>query len=279
MAFTLPSLLGLGLVLGVKHALDADHLAAVSTIAADRRSLLSASVVGAWWGVGHTLALLAAGVAVIGLRLEIGVRTAQVLELGVAVMLIGLGAQALWTLARGLRQGRRVHVHVHQHGPRIHVHAHAHGPEDVPHDQPRATQHHGIAQGARPLLVGMMHGLAGSASVMLFVLSTIPSPALGFAYLGVFGFGSLGGMVLMSALVSLPAQLAARQFVGAHLAVRGVAGVASVACGLVMVSTSAARWPGSAQPAAGRAGPNNLDGNQPLVITSVSTSLRRLIHD
>jgi len=87
------SILGLGLVLGVKHALDADHLAAVSTLATDRRSVLSASMVGAWWSVGHTLALPAAGVTVIGMRLEIGVRTAQFLELGVAVMLIGLGGK------------------------------------------------------------------------------------------------------------------------------------------------------------------------------------------
>jgi high-affinity nickel-transport protein len=85
------------------------------------------------------------------------------------------------------------------------------------------------------MLVGMMHGLAGSASVMLFVLSTIPSPALGFAYLAVFGVGSLGGMVLMSALVSVPAHLTARRFGRTHLAVRGVAAVASVACGLGMV--------------------------------------------
>ena len=235
MAFTLPSLLGLGLVLGVKHALDVDHLAAVSTLATERRGLLSASLVGAWWGVGHTLALLAAGVAVIGLRLEISVRTARLLELGVAVMLIGLGVQALWTLGRRLRRGQRVHVHVHQHGPRLHLHAHAHAPDDVPHERPAVPQHHGIAQGARPLLVGMMHGLAGSASLMLFVLSTIPSPALGFAYLGVFGFGSLGGMVLMSALVSVPAQLTAQRFVRTHLAVRGAAGLASIACGVLMV--------------------------------------------
>ena len=231
MAFTLPSLLGLGLVLGVKHALDVDHLAAVSTLATERRSLLSASLVGAWWGVGHTLALLAAGVAVIGLRLEISVRTARLLELGVAVMLIGLGVRALWTLVRGLRRGQRVPVHVHQHGPRLPVHAHAHAPVV----RPAVPQHHGIARGAQPLLVGMMHGLAGSASLMLFVLSAIPSPALGFAYLGVFGVGSLGGMVLMSAVVSVPAHLTAQRFVRTHLAVRGVAGVASVACGVVMV--------------------------------------------
>ena len=191
-------------------------------------------MVGAWWSVGHTLALPAAGVTVIGMRLEIGARTAQFLELGVAVMLIGLGGQALWTLTRGLRRGRRIHLHVHQHGPRVHVHAHAHEPDDVPHDQCRAT-HHGIAPGARPLLVGMMHGLAGSASVTLFVLATIPSPALGFMYLAVFGFGSLGGMVVMSALVSLPAHFTAHRFVRTNLAVRVVAGVASVACGLAMV--------------------------------------------
>lgn len=221
------SLLGVGLVFGLKHALDADHLAAVSTIVSERKSVRSASLIGVLWGIGHTISLLVAGMAVIVLHVEIGARTAQVLELGVAIMLIGLGTNTLRKLVRGAR----VHVHVHQHGQRAHIHVHVHdgSPEPSPHT------HHGLQLGARPLLVGMVHGLAGSAGLMLLVLSTIPSPVLAFAYIVVFGLGSIGGMLFMSALLGLPAQLTAERFVRLNLAVRTAAGAFSVALGILMV--------------------------------------------
>ncbi|MFI5365216.1 MAG: urease accessory protein UreH [Candidatus Binatia bacterium] len=221
------SLLGVGLVFGLKHALDADHLAAVSTIVSERQSVRSASLIGAVWGIGHTISLLAAGIAVIVLHVEIGARTAQMLELGVAIMLIGLGANTLRKLVRGAR----VHVHVHQHGQRAHIHVHVHdgSPEPSPHT------HHGFRIGARPLIIGMVHGLAGSAALMLLVLTTIPSPLLGFAYVLVFGLGSIGGMLFMSALVSLPAHLTANHFARANVAVRAVTGVFSLGLGAFMV--------------------------------------------
>jgi ABC-type nickel/cobalt efflux system permease component RcnA len=218
-------LLGVGLVFGLKHALDADHLAAVSTIATEHKSLLRSSLVGALWGVGHTIALLVAGVAVLLLHVEIGERTALVLEFSVALMLIALGANTLRKLARG----GRLHVHTHEHHGHVHAHPHVHdGSPDAPHT------HHGFRLGVRPLLVGMVHGLAGSAAVMLLVLSTIPSPMVGFAYIGAFGIGSIGGMLCMSALVALPARLTATRFSQAHLAVRTLAGVFSLVLGLIM---------------------------------------------
>jgi sulfite exporter TauE/SafE len=216
------SLMVLGLVLGLKHALDADHVAAVATIVSERRSWLSSSLVGALWGVGHTLSLLIAGVAVIVLHIQVGARLALALEFGVAVMLIGLGANALRAVARG----GRVHLHVHEHDGRSHWHPHAHESEAA------LTSHHRI--GVRPLLVGMMHGFAGSAAVMLLVLASIPSPLIGFAYIGVFGIGSIGGMLVMSALVSLPARLTAARFARAHVAVRTLAALFSLGLGLSM---------------------------------------------
>jgi len=220
------SLLGLGFVLGLKHALDADHIAAVSTIVSERKSLWSSSLVGVFWGIGHTLSLFVAGVAVIFLHFEMGERLAQMLELGVAVMLIALGVNSLHKIIRGAR----LHVHVHEHGGRRHVHPHIHESET----EHELHGHHRLRFGARPLLVGIVHGLAGSAAVMLLVLSTIPSPALGIAYIGVFGVGTIGGMLTMSLLMGLPTQLTATRYARAHLAVRGLAGCFSLGLGLFM---------------------------------------------
>lgn len=219
-------LLGAGLIFGLKHALDADHLAAVSTIVSDRKSILQSSLVGVLWGVGHTASLLVVGVAVIALHVEIGARLALTLEFAVALMLIALGANALRKLVRG----GRVHVHAHEHNGHVHFHPHAHdaAPELLAHT------HHGFQPDMRPLLVGMLHGLAGSAALMLLVLSTIPSPLLGIAYIAVFGIGSIGGMLFMSALVALPARLTAQHFSRANVAVRTLAGMFSLGLGLFM---------------------------------------------
>lgn len=225
---SLTSLLTVGLLFGLKHALDADHVAAVASIASERRSVLSSTLVGAWWGIGHTAALLAAGVVVILFRVQISDRVAAALELCVAATLIVIGANTLWTLARS----RQVHVHVHRHGGRVHVHPHAHR---RPHQREAvAADHHGVPGQARPFLVGLIHGLAGSAALMLLVASTIPSPALGFVYIAAFGIGSIGGMIGMSALVGLPATLTARRYNRANVALRTAAGAFSVCFGLVL---------------------------------------------
>ncbi|HEX7177524.1 MAG TPA: hypothetical protein VF240_19855 [Pyrinomonadaceae bacterium] len=221
------SVLAFGFVLGLRHAVEADHLAAISTIVSERKSILSSSLVGGLWGVGHTISLVVAGVAVILLGVEIGARTALALEFCVGLMLVALGANALRKLARG----GRVHLHVHQHGGRAHIHPHVHGnsPEEAPHT------HHGLRLDTRTLVVGMIHGLAGSAALMLLILSTIESATVGFLYIVVFGVGSIGGMMLMSALIGLPLYFTAARFNRANLALRGVAGVFSLSFGLLMV--------------------------------------------
>jgi ABC-type nickel/cobalt efflux system permease component RcnA len=218
------SVLGLGLLFGLKHAFEADHVAAVSIIVSERRSFWSSSLVGAVWGVGHTISLLAAGVLVILLHVEISDRVALGLEFCVALMLIGLGANAL----RTLRRGGRLHLHAHAHGDRLHLHPHLHDPAG----EPPPHTHHRV--GVRPLVVGMVHGLAGSAALMLLVLSSIPSPLVGFAYIGVFGIGSIGGMLGVSALMTVPVHFTATRFARTNTAVRMLAALFSLAFGLSM---------------------------------------------
>jgi hypothetical protein len=116
------SVLALGFVLGLKHAVEVDHLAAVSTIVSERKSLLSSMLVGGLWGVGHTISLFIAGILVIMLHVEISARTARFLEFCVGLMLVALGVNALRKLARG----GHLHLHVHSHGGRAHVHPHIH---------------------------------------------------------------------------------------------------------------------------------------------------------
>jgi high-affinity nickel permease len=219
------AILGLGFVLGLRHALDVDHLAAVSTMVSQRGGILRSSLIGAVWGLGHTAALLAAGVAVIALHAQISPGLTQGLELGVAIMLVGLGLNLLWTMWRG----GTIHLHEHEHGGHHHVHPHRH----VPGETPEQAQHHPVAV-RRPFLVGLVHGLAGSAALMLAVLATIPSPTVALAYILVFGVGSVGGMMIMSTLLGLPLALASERFVRAELALRAMAGLGSVAIGLVL---------------------------------------------
>lgn len=228
-------LLGLGFVLGLKHATEADHLVAVSTIVSEHRSVWRSAAVGGLWGLGHTASLLAAGVVLIALRVTIpeGVRVG--LELAVALMIVLLGTRILYLV---LRRRRDVHVHAHEHGGRTHSHLHFHGTRDAH----AAADAHAVSHawhrglwGWRPVAVGAMHGLAGSAALTLFILAEVMrggSKLLGFAYLLVFGAGSIGGMLLMSTLVGLPFVLTAQRFRRVDTPVRLLAGAASVAFGL-----------------------------------------------
>jgi sulfite exporter TauE/SafE len=224
---SLLSILTIGFVLGLKHALDADHLAAISTMATQKRSLAGSSLIGALWGLGHTISLLVAGVIVIVLHVEIGQRTSKALEFCVGVMLIVLGVNAL----RQIAHARRVHIHVHEHEGHWHAHPHIHGRkhEDEPHT------HHGFQFGARPLFIGMVHGVAGSAALMLLVLAAIPSPVAGLLYIGIFGIGSIAGMTIMSTLFVLPSRLISKRFARADLLLRGAAGLFSLGFGIFMI--------------------------------------------
>jgi hypothetical protein len=213
--------LGLGFALGLRHALDVDHLAAVSALVSRHRSVWRASVAGALWGLGHTASLLAVAVVVSVARTRIPAWLGTAFELGVAVMLVALGA----SLLRGLAGGGTLHAHRHRHGDREHLHLHVHAA-----DPPGRPHHHPVRADRRPFWVGAVHGLAGSAAVMLAVAAAIPSRALALAYVAVFGGGALGGMVAMSTLLGLPLVAVPR----AERVLRGGVAAASIAVGALL---------------------------------------------
>jgi ABC-type nickel/cobalt efflux system permease component RcnA len=228
-------LLGLGFVLGLKHATEADHLVAVSTIVSEHRSVWRSAAVGGLWGLGHTAALFVAGAVLIALRVQIPEPVAAALELAVALMIVLLGTRILYLV---LRRRRDVHVHAHTHDGRTHTHLHFHGSRDAhPAADGSAVPHawHRGLWGWRPVLVGAVHGLAGSAALTLFILAEVlrgGSKLLGFAYLLVFGAGSIGGMLLMSTLIGLPFVLTSQRFRRVDTPVRLLAGSMSVLFGL-----------------------------------------------
>lgn len=224
------TILFVGFFLGLKHAIEADHLAAVSTIVSDRKSLWSSAIVGGIWGLGHTISLLVVGVFVLLLDFQVTEQIENMLELGVGVMLIFLGLNVIQKIARG----GTLHFHRHEHGRHAHAHPHLHTDTDLPEADERHT-HHGFSFSPRPLIIGLVHGLAGSAALMLLVLPTIESRAVGLLYIIIFGIGSIAGMMLMSFLVSLPLHFTALHFNRVNFLLRCFAGLLSVGLGLWIV--------------------------------------------
>lgn len=223
---TVAAALAGGFVLGLRHALDPDHLAAVSTIVSDHKSLRRSSLIGTFWGLGHSASLLGVGLLIILLRVSIPQHVLPWMEAPVAVMLIVLGIGAT---RRALRErGVEVHSHVHAHGNEPHAHVHVHVGEEHDH------MHRIFKLGRRPFAVGLVHGFAGSAALVLLVLTQIPSVALGLVYMAVFGIGSIGGMLIMSALISVPFVLTARRFEAINGIIRLCAGLFSLAFGLMI---------------------------------------------
>jgi ABC-type nickel/cobalt efflux system permease component RcnA len=220
-------ILASGFIWGLHHALDPDHLVAVSTIVSEHKSVSRSSLVGTFWGVGHTSSLLFISLIVLLLRASIPTNVARWMEAPVALMLIALGVT---TIMRAVRErGLRIHSHTHAHdesSPHTHLHIHL--------EKEHEHQHRLFKLGKRPFVVGMVHGVAGSAALTLLVLSTIPSVALGLLYIGVFGVGSIGGMLLMSALIGLPFALTARRYAFINGGIRLVAGAFSIVYGLVL---------------------------------------------
>ena len=222
------TVLSLGFFIGLKHATEADHLAAVSTIVSERKSVWSSMFIGGIWGLGHTISLVIAGVFVLLLNFEISPQTERKLEFCVGVMLFLLGLNVM----RKLFQGGKFHFHQHEHGGRKHVHPHLHDAADAK-DEP--DTHHGFKFSPRALVIGMVHGLAGSAALMLLVIPTIESRPLGLLYIAIFGIGSIAGMMLMSFLVSLPFHLTAAKFNRFNYILQCVAGLVSIGLGLMII--------------------------------------------
>jgi high-affinity nickel-transport protein len=209
----------LGTLLGMRHALEPDHLTAVSTLVTGERSSIRAAMLGASWGVGHTLSLVVVGAVLVVLRAEMPGAVSDVFELLVAVMLVALGIRAI---ALALRQGPIGPTHMHHHGHVVHKHAGA-----TPHVH---VGHWTLAR--RPLIVGAVHGLAGSGALTALVLATLTSTAARITYMTLFGFGSTLGMALLSGLLGWPlAKIGSNHAFSRALSV--VVGCVSIGLGLL----------------------------------------------
>lgn len=218
------TIVGLGFVLGLRHALDTDHLAAVSTVLAQRPSFRASGMIGFSWGLGHTAILLLVGAVVLVWRVPVPEPIALAAEFGVGAMLVFLGCML------GLRLVReRWHVHRHEHDGTQHLHLHSHALAD---DHGHG---HWWRDSVRPFCIGMAHGLAGSAALLLIVLSSARSVSEGLIYIAVFGAGSILGMMLVGMVVSLPVLWSLNLGRPVFLAVQGLASLGSVAVGLTIM--------------------------------------------
>lgn len=206
------SILVIGLLLGMKHATEADHLAAVATLATRQSTLANTIRQGVAWGIGHTLTLLLFGGIVLALGKAIPQQMERMLEFAVGLMLIALGIDVLRRLVQ-----QRIHFHPHTHGQgATHLHAHSHvGEGRQPYGLHRNAPHrHGHSRElpVRAVAVGMMHGMAGSAALILLSLGAVQSVTMGILYIALFGLGSIIGMALLSVAIAIPLKLSAGYF-------------------------------------------------------------------
>ena len=216
-------ILGLGFLLGMQHALEADHIAAVFSIAARRSDIGDIVKHGLTWGLGHTLTLFVFAGAALGRAIP--EQLARPIETAVGIMLVGLGAHVLWRLWRD-----RVHFHKHGHGDgTVHIHAHRHAGETVAHVSASHAHVHRFRW--RTLLVGLMHGMAGSAALLVLAISQASSPAAGLGYVALFGIGSMAGMGALSTVIAVPLAVSARWLTSANSGLQGAVGVTTIAIG------------------------------------------------
>jgi ABC-type nickel/cobalt efflux system permease component RcnA len=228
--------LTLGFLLGLKHATDADHVVAVSTIVSEYRNAWRGIWIGASWGLGHTTPLLVVGIIILVLKeaaLDRYETVAPVLEFGVAIMLVFLGVQVFWNLRRG-----QLHVHEHTHDEAHHLHIHATHESD---SDAGVETHHGLFRPGRPFfrlksyLIGIVHGLAGSAAVMLVLLPEIELFWVGVGYLLLFGVGTMLSMAAVTLLLGIPFAIGGK-FERVNRTVAGVAGTASLVFGFALMA-------------------------------------------
>jgi ABC-type nickel/cobalt efflux system permease component RcnA len=243
------SIIALGFFLGMRHATDPDHVIAVTTIVTRQRSIWKSAAIGAFWGVGHTLTIFAVGIAIVLFDLVIPPRVGLSMELSVGLMLIILGLMNVFSFRRALPEeavhshdsSPTVHSHHHRHGDYVHSHPHSHDPEAHSH----AADHTPVAwldrlfgktavyRPLRPLIIGIVHGLAGSAAVALLVLTTIRDARWAVAYLLVFGVGTIAGMMLITMSIASTFHLLGRSMLfSRRLAI--ASGLLSLGFGLVI---------------------------------------------
>jgi len=241
------SLIALGFFLGMRHATDPDHVIAVSTIVTRQRTLGGGVLIGGLWGLGHTLTIIVVGGAIIVFSVVIPPTLGLTMEMSVALMLVVLGLWNLTGIVQTLRDqlggGTGLHAHVHRHGDYAHSHRHGHGSQDHGHREDATPQawldRHlgglGPYQLLRPLVVGLVHGLAGSAAVALLVLTTISHPGWAMAYLVLFGIGTIVGMMLITVIIAAPMAYASRRLTYVERHLRVASGLLSLGFGLFLV--------------------------------------------
>ncbi len=250
----------MGFLLGMLHATDADHVIAISTIVSRQGNVRSAASIGVLLGLGHTFTVFAVGGAIILFSLVIPPRVGLAMEFCVAIMLIVLGVLtlrgvSLWVRGNVLPRADSAfpghshdalaaasHLHTHAHGDFVHVHLHGHGAHDHGHPAtaiPQAWLDRKLSglssyQRVRPLVIGVVHGLAGSAAVALLILAQIREPLWGVLYLLLFGVGTIAGMMLITSLIAVPFAYSVRRFPYLNIWMRLSAGVLSLGFGLYL---------------------------------------------
>jgi high-affinity nickel-transport protein len=241
------SILALGFFLGMRHATDSDHVIAVSTIVSRERDVRYAAIIGMFWGVGHSITLFVVGGAIVVFGLVIPQRLGLSLEFCVALMLIVLGVFNLRIALRSVRAKSTLvehehHDHPHRHGDYVHSHPHGHVPDTHGHSEEsvppaRLDRRFGGSRAyraLRPTIIGVIHGLAGSAAIALLVLPIIRDPLWALMYLSIFGAGTIAGMMLITIAIAVPFSCSARfEFLHRHLG--AVSGVVSFSFGLFLV--------------------------------------------
>jgi len=229
----------MGFLLGMRHAMESDHVAAVASLVTKSPSMRESLRLGSMWGLGHTVTLFIFGSAVMLLDHMIPERMAMMLEFAVGIMLVMLGIDVVRRFMR-----EKVHFHSHRHADgTLHFHAHAHSDEgthtasahsSVSHEHMH-TEHFPL----RPLLVGIMHGMAGSAAMIVLTLQTVHSFGMGLIYITLFGLGSIGGMAALSVVIMLPLRHSANRYARLHQYLQLGIGAATITLGVTMMVTIA----------------------------------------
>lgn len=222
MGITLFTLLGFGFLLGIKHAFDADHLTAISTVVSKNKSIKKSSLAGMFWGFGHTISLLVVGLVILLLKISIPQKIALSFEFIVGIMLVILGINSILTIKKN-----RIHLHRHKHDGIEHIHFHSH--------KLTRQHYHKHLSLHKSLFIGIIHGLAGSTALTLLVLTTVKSFWMGLIYILIFGIGSITGMMVISSIISLPFTLMPSKFEKIQKILRISTGLISTIIGFIIM--------------------------------------------
>ncbi|WHY00679.1 sulfite exporter TauE/SafE family protein [Neobacillus sp. DY30] len=220
MEITLLSILGLGFVLGIKHAIEPDHVIAVSTIASQSKKLMRSSLAGVFWGIGHTATLFIVGIVLILMKGEIPEKWAMSLEFLVGIMLVYLGVTTILSF-------KNIYLLKHEHDSEVHKHVHSHGH----HSTHEHRNHHKQVSYLKSMFIGLVHGLAGSGAMIVLTMSTVNSAWEAAIYIMIFGAGTVIGMLVFTTIIGIPFVFSAKKF-SLNKSLTQVTGVISTVFGI-----------------------------------------------